>query len=660
MHRYPEPDPCRLGAGSAASVRRLLAEQLAAGAERHNRSTSKPWLALTTHLADAATPGPIEVPGDFSADDLLVLAIEVGMLVPPLARAGLVSPTLCCTLAQCLLESAEPLVAPAGRAAWFRLEGQPLRRWRPGQPRLSHPAFRTRHWWCAAELLRRILLAGVHSRLPDQPRVLPYGDKDGSFLRVRLLEYLDLQVRYPVGEFRIIQPRGLEPEKLSLSHPLADRAWLATLVNRELLWQVDLLATACAAAAGHACGGGRSDVGQALRQWLVAWLARALDGRGPLHDVRRTLQRTCARHASLLPLAWQARPLGAQGLSLADYQRVWRDAGPLLTLREEAPALFPAYAALFAELALDPAQGYAALKLALRQRGLSRGGWTRLTAHAGPLLRALRRELRQEATHWAALVAVLNAIVASQRPGLPPGPLLRALVRTRPHLYMEHPQRIRPAVLAAAWDACLAAPEAAVEVAREFDALIEHWRLGQWTPGALPPALAWRWYARQLDQVRARLALAPWLGAQWQAPVPEWRCHGLVAVALERGAQVHDEALAMRHCLALPACLEDCRAGRVLPYSVRDARSGKRRFTVTLERTAAGWVVQEVAGFANAPPCARARALADCLLDAHRATVGEAPRRGGRCACRRPGEPASSGSTGHIGAGPTACLERAG
>lgn len=647
MHRYPEPDPCRLGAGSAASVRRLLAEQLAAGAERHNRSTGKPWLALTTHLVDAATPGPIELPGGFSADDLLVLAIEVGMLVPPLARAGLVSQTLCCTLAQCLLESAESLVAPAGRAAWFRLEGQPLRRWRPGQPRLSHLAFRARHWWCAAELLRRILLAGVHGRLPDQPRVLPYGDKEGSFLRVRLLEYLDLQVRYPVGEFRITQPRGLEPERLSLSHPLADRTWLATLVDRELLGQVDLLATACAAASGASKGSSRSSVGQALRDWLVSWLARELDGRGPLHDARRKLQRTCAVQPSLLPLAWQARPAGARTLALADYQRVWRNAAPLLRLREEAPTLFPAYAALLAELDLDPLQGYAGLKQALRKRGLSRGGWSRLSAHAGPLVRALRRELQGGTAHCVALVAVLNAIVASQRSGLPPAPLLRALVRTRPHLFFEHPLRVRPAVLAAAWDACLATPALAGEVAREFDDLLEHWRLGHWRPGPLPPALAWRWFQRQLGQVRTRLALAPWLGAHWQAPVPEWRCQGLVAIALVRGEAVYAEALAMRHCLAVPAYLAECRDGSVLPYSVRDARSGKRRYTLVLERTLAGWVVQEIAGFANAPACARGRSLADCLLTAHRAAVGEPPPRGSRRLCPRHVGSMPSGGAGH-------------
>lgn len=650
MQRYPEPDPCRLGAGSAASVRRLLAEQLAASAERHNRSTSKPWLELTTHLVDASTSGPIEVSGRFSADDLLVLAIEVGMLVPPLARAGLVSPTLCGTLAQCLLESAEPLVGPAGRGAWFRLADEPLRRWRPGQPRLSHPAFRARHWWCAAELLRRILLAGVHGRLPDQPRVLPYGDSDGSFLRIRLLEYLDLQVRHPVGEFRITQPRGLGPEALSLSHPLADRAWLATLVDRELLGQVDLLATACAAATGHAAGYGRGGTGQALRDWLVCWLARELDGRGPLHDARRKLQRTCAVHPSLLPLAWQARPAGARTLSLADYQRVWRNAAPLLRLREEAPTLFPAYAALLAELDLNPLQGYGGLKQALRQRGLSRGGWSRLSAHAGPLLRALRRELQGGAARCVALVAVLNAIVASQRPGLPPAPLLRALVRTRPHFYVEQPLRVRPAVLAAAWDACLATPAMAGEIAREFDGLLEHWRFGHWRPGPLPPALAWRWFQRQLGQVRTRLALAPWLGAHWQAAVPEWRCQGLVAIALVRGEAVYAEALAMRHCLAVPAYLAEFQDGSVLPYSVRDARSGKRRYTLVLERTLAGWVVQQVAGFANAPACARARALAECLLDAHRAAVGEPARRGNRRPCPFHGEAASSDATMHAAA----------
>lgn len=639
MTRYLLPDPCRLGVDSPANITQALAAQLAAGARRRSRSPQFAWHELASRLVGSTRTGPLTLDRSVGAEELLDLMLEVGTLVPPLARAGLLPSDRCAVWSACLLDSADPIFPIAAGAAWFRLEGDPARRWRPGWPRLTHPAFRPRHWWCAAELLRRCLLAKVLPHLHEQPQVLPYGDGVSAFERVRLFDILDLQVRPVEREFRIRNPVHKNgplaaAATLSVSHPLPGSTWLIHLVERHCGRQLKELARAAS---------GPTDIGDdetceeaaavALRTWLLAWLRREAQRSGLLPGLRRRLQRALRLQRSTWSLAWRLLPNGRRFLSAADYQSAWRHEQTLAVLQAEAPGTFPLYAALAVELELAPAAGYHGLLDALRARGLSHGGRTLLAHHGSRILRSLRPAIADEPGRADALVAMANLIVATQRIGLPPAPLLRALARARLHRLHEPRERVPIVMLRAAWEACLDDARSTSTVAAEFDQLLQHWSLDRWSPGALPSGLRWRWFQRQLERVQQALVVAPWLDASWPAPLSTYRCGDLVAHALTDGRSVYEEALAMRHCLGLPGYLEACQSGRACAYSIREARTGRRRWTALLAVGFAGWGLHEMAGFANAAATAQARRFGECLLDAHRAAAGEPPRRGARRSC---------------------------
>lgn len=634
MIRYPLPDPCRLGFDTTDALDQALAGQLAALAQARAGYLDPSWQQLTTRLMRQPAGSAIALAAACSPASILDLMIDLCVLAPPLASAGLVAADRCAAMAECLLVSVRQAGVAEGRPEWWAFEAGPARRWRPGQPRLSHPAFRSRHWWCVAELMRRCLLADVLPRLPDAPYVEVHDEAEGepACTHISMLGVLDVQVRSGSREIRVEKPAPAWPtdrsaSALSISHPLPRWIWLDHVLDQGCAGRIRTVAQAACLQARSLCTDDEVDAAAtALRQWLRAWLKREVGRSGQLPAMRARLLQAYSVEPDLVALAWRFRPTGQVHLSGADYQYAWRNGEAMTRLRHESPGVFPVYAALARELGLAPAQGLGALKDALRDAGLSRGGWTRLVQHGGPVLRLLRAGSTQGTRLVDVLVPTMNLLVATQRPGLPPMPLLRALVAARLDRLHDAHLRVPTALLRAAWDACGAQPEAMADLAGGFDRLLLHWKIERWTPERLPAGLRWGWFQRQLRALEARLAAAPWLDARWPAPLVSFTSGSHVAVALADGRSMYDEAMAMRHCLGLPRFLDECQSGRYLAFSLRDAATGRRRCTALLTRRRTAWSLGQVAGFANAPAPGWARELAWQVLRAVRTASGQADR----------------------------------
>jgi hypothetical protein len=630
MIRYPLPDPCRLGFDATYALAQALAGQLAALAQARAGYVDPSWQELTTRLTQQPAGSDIPLAANCDPESILDLMIDLCVLTPPLARAGLVAADHCAAMADRLLDSVRQARVAEGKAEWSAFDAGRVRRWRPGQPRLSHPAFRSRHWWCIAELMRRCLLADVLPRLPDQPYVEVCDDSGGepACTHISMLGVLDVQVRPGTREILVEKPVPAWPtdrsaSALSISHPLPRWIWLDHVLDQRCAGRIRTVAQAACLQGHSLCTDDEVDVAAtALRQWLRAWLKREVGRSGQLPGMRARLLQAYCVEPDLVALAWQFRPTGQVHLSGADYQYAWRNGEALTGRKHESPGAFPVYAALARELALVPTQGLGALKDALRGAGLSRGGWTRLVQHGGPVVRLLRAGTAPGTRLVDVLVPTMNLIVASQRPGLPPMPLLRALVAARLDRLHDARLRVPTALLRAAWDACDDEPQAMADVIGGFDRLLLHWKIERWTPERLPPGLRWGWFLRQLRAVEARLAAAPWLDARWPAPLVSFRSGSHVAVALADGRSVYDEAIAMRHCLGLPRFLDECQSGRYLAFSLRDAATGRRRCTALLTRSRTAWSLGQVAGFANAPAPRWAREFAWRVLEAVRTAAG--------------------------------------
>lgn len=110
----------------------------------------------------------------------------------------------------------------------------------------------------------------------------------------------------------------------------------------------------------------------------------------------------------------------------------------------------------------------------------------------------------------------------------------------------------------------------------------------------------WRSLVRRAREYETRqLRLTDAVQGPWPQPAIEGDLGPYDLRPLGTAAELHEEGEAMRHCAL--AFAQDCARGSAAVASVRDRNSGRRVASVLWRRTAHGWLLEEVVGFANRP-----------------------------------------------------------
>lgn len=124
-----------------------------------------------------------------------------------------------------------------------------------------------------------------------------------------------------------------------------------------------------------------------------------------------------------------------------------------------------------------------------------------------------------------------------------------------------------------------------------WSAYVRHWRAAEAE-------------AAQLDEVEP---------AQWKNRLGIVATDRRIALPVESARDLVREGRTMRNCLA--SCLDDCKAGHLEIYSVRDAATGRRKACIGIRYDREPAALFDVKGYANTPPDADTLALARRMLD---------------------------------------------
>lgn len=602
MIRYPLPEHCRIGMSSTPieSTRWLpaLADAMASHARTITLNSHFPWteLALTWLCEDQPAPLPCTEPIDPLTASTMLRALA--LCSKPLVSAGVLAQDRVDRWARTMLVSAQLQCShDPGDAAGERPSPDGEQRWRPGQPRLTHPAFRPVVSWCVAELLRRELLAEALSTVREAPRIWR---SDGTLhlgIGDAVRYWFDAGSRTLGIEARDrwCGDRQMGNHAMSMTRPLPNTHWLdRLLVSYEHRVKCIALVT------------GRNesevaDIGDALGHWLRSCLLKRLRENGDLRALRRRLLAAYPLQADLLRFAWRVRTPGHRPLSGRDYELVWQHHDTLVRLQHDSPALFPIFIAVFSDRAIRIEDGYHELKQALIAAGMSNNAWQRLAQSGYRAVRPFRDCFSYQRHPASTLVRYFNVLAACRRTGLPPSALAQAIADNHHRDEDGRDFHLLVAITRAGWDE--AHDQSAEAIARfvdaEFRPLLHLFALGHWRPVTLPSGVRWPWFRRQLQLAQHRLSFMPLLQTGWTSAIDQHAHNNLVAIALTNGAALWEEAVAMRNCLGKAGYVHDCIDGRCRLFSIRDRLTGKRRATVRLEKRLRRWWLAEIAGFAN-------------------------------------------------------------
>lgn len=445
-------------------------------------------------------------------------------------------------------------------------------------------------------------------------------------------------VRYridPTGEIHAEAPRwggGYEALLVEVGTPFPSWYWVRTIAFREAEAFAPLLSAIHAHRLAEpprwpAVPGDKEGV---AFQWLggvVEGLARrCIDGL----QMRRLLREVLAPDPRLMDLARRARPRahGKCDVSSAWWNQCLAHREALVELHRTAPALLPFYGELMQRNQVQPGRlDWAALRFRLGGEELQPAQW-RFLMHepAAPVWQMYRDGQIRSLGNLRAFLACWARLHLAQPPGVRlPRALWEPLARTS-----VDPARgdVLPPIV---WPGTARATRQAIEHYRsaaargDGPAFIEN----EWGPvvrwGAnyaagieMPRVRGWS-SARRLAREDERRVRARNSNLSWHVPVPSLEDGGLQAVALANGAELADEAIAMRHCADRYALR--CANGELLVYSLRDAATGKRRASAAIGLGRDGAMLLEVGRSLNRPPDSREIALAEKLANAVCAAV---------------------------------------
>lgn len=339
-----------------------------------------------------------------------------------------------------------------------------------------------------------------------------------------------------------------------------------------------------------------------LESWLAASVRVAARRSGVLACLRHAIRAALPYDPEMIELACRVRRQPAARLCATDIEQALGCRDEYATLRRETPRLMH-----LGMLLRDPPEigdpcDAQTMKRQLRDAGLSRAGWRLLCRYGTRVYGDLVRPEHDVVDVLRLAVAMANRIAGCQRRGLPSRELVRQLGALE-NLNPTDSHLVGMPLLRAAWDAARALPTrharrafAAGDFAR---GVVWWWRAGQTRK---PPAGAdWAWFATQVARWEAAERNRRTVdGEHWRCPVASLHHQSVVAVALESGAALWNEGVAMGHCVGLPHFAETCMEGDLCVYGLRAAATGERIATVAFRRDAdANWQQAELSGPTN-------------------------------------------------------------
>ncbi len=542
--------------------------------------------------------------------DAFEFLLAVGTIMLPFERIGALPAGCCDRVAMAVLASVR--ARHAGEPAW---EGCTLPMEEPRRstgPALTFPVLRAPLWRSAAELLLREALMRTVFEEDEHLRVR----RDGDLRRAVLMGAIEYTVdtkhkRFLIAEYKNGYRNELEACAICLSLPLPTPIWLDNLTDRFSDWMWRL------AVATSVSEGDEEAARRALWNWLHAWLRREVARQNLVPRLRGRLLEFYGLRSSVMRLAWYLNSARRPGLNAATYQLAWQNENALQRLRAESPELFPVFALCWKAERFPLHEGYAGVRKVLRWRGMSKGGWKRLARQGYPAVRPFRRAPWFLNHPTEALVGYFNLVAACQREGVPSTVLARALIESEALLRLgrEH-FMVAVFITRAAWD--YLDRNDGVDQQRfaeeEFLPVLNAWLLEHWGT-AIPSAVGWSWFRRELKCFRKRNAVGDALGLKWSAVLPEYRSGNYLARELISGRELFEEGVRMRHCVGLRDYIEESASGQSAIFSIRNARTGRRLATMLVTSDADTQAyIEEIRGFANARSPEPVKSFADQVL----------------------------------------------
>jgi hypothetical protein len=325
--------------------------------------------------------------------------------------------------------------------------------------------------------------------------------------------------------------------------------------------------------------------------------------------MRAHLRHALAIDPTLLLAARRARSrhLVKQDVSTIGWNRCIEHRKTLLGLQSNTPGLVPLYGQLMWESNVSPhPPNVGALRDAMVS-GLSPADWKRLSREsARPVWEMYRAHRVRSLNSLKGFVACW----ARLHRGLPAGmrmplalwePLARTWVGPLSD-YAMPPVR---------WPGTPAATRQAIErylAARACGSgqrfLDEEWApvvrwAGDYTNSGRPAVRHWSTLKRLAAQDERRLT-AKLAGMRWDSPLPRFESGRLLALAIQTGEDLAEEAIAMRHCADRFA--SKCASGEMHIYKLRDRLTGERLATLSLATGKKGVSLDQVARSLNREP----------------------------------------------------------
>ncbi len=330
-----------------------------------------------------------------------------------------------------------------------------------------------------------------------------------------------------------------------------------------------------------------------VQSQAIDWLASIMEGlaRRCIDGLRMREQLRCALaiDPALLLAARRARPrhLVDQDVGTTGWNRCIEHRNTLLELQSNAPGLVPLYGQLMWDGNVSPhRRNVDALRDAM-VKGLPPADWKRLSREsARPVWEMYRAHHIRSMNSLKGFVACW----ARLHRGLPAGmrmplalwePLARTWVGPLSD-YAMPPVR---------WPGTPAATRQAIErylAARACGSgqrfLDEEWApvvrwAGDYSNSSRPAVGHWSTLKRLAAQDERRLS-AKLAGMRWDSPLPRFESGQLLALAIQTGEDLAEEAIAMRHCADRFA--GECARGEIHIYGLKDRLTGERLATLAL------------------------------------------------------------------------------
>lgn len=438
-------------------------------------------------------------------------------------------------------------------------------------------------------------------------------------------------VRYrvaPGGEVTAEMPRpggGYEPILVEVGTPFPSWTWVRLIAQREPEAVAPLMQ------AIHAHRQSQPNLPVNARpgdlEWVaLEWLAGVIEGLA-----RRCVDGLVMRHllrdalgcdAVLLDAARRAKPRAhRQGdVSSEWWNQCIAHRQALLELRDAAPGLLPLYGELMQANQVSPGRlDWTGLRARLGDAALPHSLWRFMKRdRAAPVWRMQREGAIGSIEHLCDFLGGWARVHL----GLPPDlrlpdalwkPLARTSVNTARGLVF--PPVAWP-VSARATGQAIKRFRAACACGQGVDFIENEWApVVRWAAnyaGANSVDLVRYWgTARRLAAEDERRIRARNQDLAWPVPLATFEHGDLRAIALSNGAELAEEAIAMRHCADRHA--NACMAGEMLIYGLRDRSTQQRVATVSIELRQGGARLGEVARSLNRPPSRAEITCADAL-----------------------------------------------